>query len=208
MDASSLMTFPLGLYSRARYAGFGMQNMLFHALGSVDPAVRDYVKQLKPEIRKDIHDEILALLDRDVRQIAEGMYPPTVLLPESPVQHFSRLPRLVLAATLAQIRRRQGRTAVFNRSASRFLEKLPRYYRRNFHFQPNGYLSSESAELYEHQVEILFQGASDAMRRLIIPPLKKHFSGNPDGEGLHFLEVAAGTGRATRFVKLAFPKAR
>lgn len=51
-----------------------------------------------------------------------------------------------------------------------------------------------------------FTGAFDAMRRLIFPLLKDVFPG--DGEGLHFLEIAAGTGRLTRFMKLAYPKAR
>jgi ubiquinone/menaquinone biosynthesis C-methylase UbiE len=68
-------------------------------------------------------------------------------------------------------------------------------------------LSDLSAEHYEHQVEVLFGGAADAMRRLIIQPLKERF-GSIDGEGLTFLELGAGTGRATRFVRLAFPKAK
>ncbi len=55
-------------------------------------------------------------------------------------------------------------------------------------------------------MEILFSGAGDAMRRLIIPLLKDIHPNQ--GEGLHFLEVAAGTGRLTRFMKLAFPKAK
>ena len=87
------------------------------------------------------------------------------------------------------------------------MDELPRYYRRNFHFQTDGYLSEHSAELYEHQVEILFQGAADAMRRMLIAPMKNRLL-SPDGAGLRLLEIGAGTGRATRFVQQAFPKAR
>jgi ubiquinone/menaquinone biosynthesis C-methylase UbiE len=104
-------------------------------------------------------------------------------------------------------RRSRGRTTEFNRQARELLDELPRYYRRNFHFQTDGYLSERSAALYEHQVEMLFRGTADAMRRLILPPLKKHFGGS-DGKGLRLLEVGAGTGRTTRFVRLAVPKAR
>ena len=86
------------------------------------------------------------------------------------------------------------------------MRDLPEYYQRNFHFQTDGYLSNDSADLYEHQVEILFSGSADAMRRLIIPQLKSAYAGQ--GEGLHFLEIAGGTGRLTRFMKLAYPKAR
>ena len=74
------------------------------------------------------------------------------------------------------------------------------------HYQSGGYLTEKSADLYEHQVEILFSGSADAMRRLIIPLFKEKYSNK--GEGLHFLEVGAGTGRLTRFMKLAYPKAR
>lgn len=106
------------------------------------------------------------------------------------------------------LRKSRGRTADFDRKANELLEDLPRYYQRCFHFQTNGYLSRRSAEVYEHQVELLFAGGADAMRRLILPPLKARFAGSPDGHGLRFLELGAGTGRATRFVRLAFPRAR
>jgi ubiquinone/menaquinone biosynthesis C-methylase UbiE len=48
---------------------------------------------------------------------------------------------------------------------------------------------------------------ADAMRRLILKPLRERF-GEGDGQGLRFLELAAGAGTATRFVRLAFPKAK
>ncbi len=47
-----------------------------------------------------------------------------------------------------------------------YLAGLPEYYGRNFHYQTEGYLSEESAELYEHQTEILFMGTLGLMRRL------------------------------------------
>jgi len=45
----------------------------------------------------------------------------------------------------------------------------PSYY-ANFHHQTNGYFSDLSANLYDLQVEILFGGSADAMRRRIIAP--------------------------------------
>ena len=48
--------------------------------------------------------------------------------------------------------------------------KLLNYYLQNFHYQTDGYLSDLSANLYDLQVEILFNGAADAMRRRIITP--------------------------------------
>jgi ubiquinone/menaquinone biosynthesis C-methylase UbiE len=104
-------------------------------------------------------------------------------------------------------RRREHQAHEFSEKAQGLMSDLPDYYRRNFHFQGDGYLSERSAELYDHQVDVLFAGSADAMRRMIIKPLREKF-GSTDGEGLKFLEVGAGTGRATRFVRLAFPKAK
>src|SRR5690606_35849537 len=44
-------------------------------------------------------------------------------------------------------------------------------------------------------------------RRLIIPPLKRRLNTH-SGEGLRILELGCGTGRATRFLRLALPKAK
>ena len=41
----------------------------------------------------------------------------------------------------------------------------PEYYLRNFHYQTDGWLSSDSAKVYEFQTETLFLGAQDAMQR-------------------------------------------
>ena len=36
--------------------------------------------------------------------------------------------------------------------------RLPDYYLQNFHYQSDGYLIVESAQLYDYQVEVLFTG--------------------------------------------------
>jgi ubiquinone/menaquinone biosynthesis C-methylase UbiE len=148
-------------------------------------------------------------MERDLSNIEAGIYPQSVLKPESPIEHWARFPRVLADSIRISRRRAQGRTTEFSEDGSRdLLEELPRYYRRCFHFQTGGYLSPESAELYEHQVEILFAGMADSMRRMVIEPLKKRFGRDHDGKGLRFLELGAGTGRATRFMSLAFPKAQ
>ena len=58
----------------------------------------------------------------------------------------------------------------------------PDYYLQNFHHQTDGYLSDHSAGLYDLQVEILFNGTADAMRRRVLAPLRrglKHFADHP-----------------------------
>jgi ubiquinone/menaquinone biosynthesis C-methylase UbiE len=85
----------------------------------------------------------------------------------------------------------------------------PDYYLQNFHHQTDGYLSDHSAELYDLQVDILFNGAADSMRRRLIAPLKrglKRFSDRPEAS-LRILDVATGTGRTLHQIRAALPKA-
>jgi ubiquinone/menaquinone biosynthesis C-methylase UbiE len=69
--------------------------------------------------------------------------------------------------------------------------KLPRYYLQNFHYQSDGYLSEHSARLYDHQVEVLFVGGAEAMRRQALPDLIEHLRGKPNAR---FVDVACGAG--------------
>ena len=55
--------------------------------------------------------------------------------------------------------------------------RFPRYYLQNFHFQTDGYLSDASAELYDYQVDVMFYGAADAMRRQALVPLGETLRG-------------------------------
>lgn len=160
-----------------------------------------------PPLARAIRLSLRQHLEADIARIERGVYPLEVLRPESPVRHLRRLPRLVREGIKASLRRQSHQSKVFGDEAQELLSEVPEYYRRNFHFQADGYLSDASAELYDHQVEVLFAGAGDSMRRLIIEPMKRRL-GSQDGAGLVFLDLGAGTGRATRFVRLAFPKAR
>ena len=191
------------------------RSALFQTESFMAPAIEFLIKRKRPqtifddpELFKSARLSMATLLMEDVAHITSGLYPLEVLKPGNPLKHLLRMPTM-LKEGYAIARRRQNKKAhQFSKSAQELLEGLPEYYQRNFHFQGDGYLSEKSADLYEHQVEILFAGAADAMRRLIIPPLKKHFGATHDGTGLTFLEIAAGTGRASRFVRLAFPKAK
>jgi ubiquinone/menaquinone biosynthesis C-methylase UbiE len=152
-------------------------------------------------------ERLRALLERDAAMIGEGMAPLSVLAPRDPLGHGGRLLRILADGVRVARRRRERSSRDFGREAERWLEELPAYYRRNFHYQTDGYLSESSAELYEHQVELLFRGGADAMRRMVLASLKRHF-GDVSGRGLRFLELGSGTGIATRFVAQAFPEAR
>jgi ubiquinone/menaquinone biosynthesis C-methylase UbiE len=84
-------------------------------------------------------------------------------------------------------------------------DKFPAYFLQNFHFQTGGYLTEESARLYDMQVEVLFSGTANAMRRQCLVPIAR-FLRHKDQRRLALLDVACGTGRFLRFVKQAFPR--
>lgn len=77
--------------------------------------------------------------------------------------------------------------------------KYPDYYLQNFHYQSDGWLSQKSAELYDYQVESLFLGSADAMRRQILVPIHSFFKGK-DTSNIKHLDVATGTGRFASFL--------
>lgn len=148
------------------------------------------------------------LLWHDSQRIASGIYPPSVLVSSQPVEdvkaHLFRLPGIFMDAIAFQRRKEAKVTRKFSDEAKENARGAPDYYVRNFHFQEDGYLSPKSAEIYDHQVELLFAGAADAMRRLAILPVKRHFGKKSK---LRILELGCGTGSATRFLAAAFPKA-
>jgi ubiquinone/menaquinone biosynthesis C-methylase UbiE len=76
---------------------------------------------------------------------------------------------------------------------------------QNFHFQTGGWMTQESARLYDTQVEVLFKGTANATRRQALPPLHEIFAGR-DQPGLSLLDVGCGTGRFLDFVKQVWPR--
>jgi ubiquinone/menaquinone biosynthesis C-methylase UbiE len=81
------------------------------------------------------------------------------------------------------------------------LKDIPQYHRRNFHFQSDGYFSNRSALVYDHQVEMLFNGTAQVMRRLIISKIK-------DVRDFHrpikILEIGGGTGNMIEVMMNSF----
>lgn len=212
MALPRFLEIPLFTAAKVRSLGYSLESAALRLIAKAIPSKAPFVEELSIETIQIVEQELNSLLKKDSAAIRQGLYPISVLSPENPQTHLRRIPRLLWDAVGVARRRSRGRTTEFSKSAQEYADDSPRYFRRNFHFQTDGYLSEKSAELYEHQVELLFLGGADAMRRLILPPLKGHFGAVPgqtlDGRGLKFLELAAGTGRATGFVSAAFPRAQ
>ncbi len=64
-----------------------------------------------------------------------------------------------------------------------------------------------SANLYDLQVEILFNGGADPMRRRILAPLRAELPQTVSPKEIKVLDLACGTGRTLKFLRATLPKA-
>ena len=145
------------------------------------------------------------LHERDLANVEAGLYPRELLF-DIPVRRYLReLPRLV-RDTPSVIRRMRRKNYQDIPLVDK--ERFPAYYRRNFHWQTDGYFSDHSAEVYELGVELLFRGMADVMRRQIIPPITRFVREVGGAEGVRLLDVACGTGRTLHQLSVAHPTMR
>ncbi|MGF1619539.1 MAG: methyltransferase domain-containing protein [Rhodomicrobiaceae bacterium] len=143
----------------------------------------------------------LALQKRDADNVRRGVYP-AMDDEDSLADHLEALRRMFADLPASTERRLAGEgEEVAGRIEA---QGLPDYYARNFHYQTDGYLSEESARLYDMQVDTLFIGASGAMRRQALPPIADYVRGK-DQRTLAMLDVACGTGRFLGQAAQAFP---
>jgi len=140
------------------------------------------------------------LFARDWRNVEAGLYPaPLNILKEArramaSIDYLRDIPKVV------NRQKRHGHSEAMPKG-----EGKPRYYRQNFHYQTDGYLSEDSAKIYDFQVEALFAGTAEAMRRRAYVPIAKYVE-NRDPARTTLLDVGAGTGRFLSFVKSVQPE--
>ena len=106
---------------------------------------------------------------------------------------------------LPDVDHRRRRNATREVRSAKTRGRRPDYYLQNFHFQSGGWLTEESAERYDTQVEVLFKGTANAMRRQALPALKEAFAGH-DQRKLRLIDIGCGTGRFLDCVKQVWPR--
>jgi ubiquinone/menaquinone biosynthesis C-methylase UbiE len=155
--------------------------------------------------RRRILGDLRALIEHDWRNIEAGCYAIPAKGGGNPLAALRSAIDFFTDLRAVEARRHGGR-------ADRLLTEVPRgryphYYLQKFHFQSDGYLSSPSAERYDHQVEVLFGGGAAAMRRQALVPLKLAFAGRTSADcNAALLDVGCGTGQFLREVKVNYPR--
>ena len=183
-----------------RLGWFGAQYALTRRITGPMP-VPVHLKGAMPSTRQLTADRA-RLIERDLQNIEAGYYRLPHDLIDSPVAAFRQ--SLVYFADLPNVnRRRRGEEGL--EVATDEAERFPDYYRRAFHHQTDGYLSEKSARLYDYQVEILFGGAADAMRRQALVPIHEYLSARHIAD-CRLIDIACGTGRFLTFVKDNWPR--
>ena len=153
--------------------------------------------------RLRLYADMARLFLQDLANVEAGVYP-------LPADHDGSLLTLINRSRLffedlPEIHRRRERCAYNEVLNQQTRGKRPRYYLQNFHFQSGGWMTDDSAERYDTQVEVLLNGTANAIRRQALPPLSEVFAGR-DQRKLRLLDIGCGTGRFLDFVKQTWPR--
>jgi len=153
--------------------------------------------------RRRLFADMAKLFQQDLANVEAGIYP-------LPADHDGSLLKLLRRSRLffedlpdVHRRRESGENRQVFTEETR--GKRPGYYLQNFHFQAGGWLTDDSAQRYDTQVEVLFNGSANAIRRQVLVPLREVFAGR-DQRQLKLVDVGCGTGRLIDFIKQAWPR--
>jgi ubiquinone/menaquinone biosynthesis C-methylase UbiE len=155
----------------------------------------------RTEMTADMRD----LFEREWHDVARGLFPAPRPLDPEPAELLRR--SLLYFRDLPQVDARRHGRLDGELPPGQQGDGLPNYYRQNFHFQSDGWLSEQSARLYDTQVEVLFTGAADVMRRRALKPVAEWMAGR-NQRGLKGLDVGCGTGRLLASLHQAWPGLR
>ncbi len=154
-----------------------------------------------PSLQELLADQAQLLMS-DALAVRDGLYPPMEEEAGAPLSHLFRIRRML--ADLPGALQRRAAADASTAKAEATAASVPEYYAQDFHFQTGGYLSEGSARLYDIQVETLFMGAAGPMRRTALRPIAEFMAGR-DQRRVTLVDVACGTGRFLRQLRLAYP---
>lgn len=154
-------------------------------------------------------DQALHTLIQDYENVTKGTYklPWDLTLQHSSQNIFSVLK---LLGTISKMFQRQRKNMLqSDPDISVWLQSsfYPSYYKQTYHFQADGWMSSDSANIYDFQTELFFVGLQDAMERNALCTMSPYIRETKSPRNLKIVEVAAGTGRFATFTRDNWPEA-
>jgi ubiquinone/menaquinone biosynthesis C-methylase UbiE len=188
------------------YFGLAHKTLGSQLRNLVHPTLAPKTSPIPPQVILNLQNRLNQLLETDWEDVEKGVYPQDLVFDNSWEDFFLYYPLIWLDYPLIWERIKQNKHQEFSPEIEK--DGYPSYYVQNFHHQTNGYLSDLSANLYDLQVEILFGGSADAMRRRILAPLKRgleKFQPLPQRQ-IRILDVACGTGRTLKLMRAALPQ--
>lgn len=153
--------------------------------------------------RAELTADMRSVFTREWRDIEAGLFPAPRPLGAEPGELLRRSLRYF--RDLPQVDARRHGQLDDEMPPGQQGDGLPDYYRQNFHFQSDGWLSEHSAAIYDTQVEVLFTGAADVMRRAALAEIGRELRGH-DQRNVRYLEAACGSGRFLSQTLDAFPR--
>ena len=134
--------------------------------GSQSRARRRHTDAPVPD-RDYIYSEMIRLFMQDLANVEAGIYP-------VPADHDGSLLTMIHRSRLffedlPKIHRRRERRAYNEVLSKETRGKRPSYYLQNFHFQSGGWMTDDSAERYDTQVEVFLNGVANAIRLPALP---------------------------------------
>ncbi|MEZ5892921.1 MAG: class I SAM-dependent methyltransferase [Parvularculaceae bacterium] len=158
-----------------------------------EPGEAPYAEEFGPLDRKRLASSFREVFRRDWKNIEAGLYrmPVELRRPPSPAKIWQAArDYLDDARKVARRKHARGHSEVLTETAR---EEYPRYYLQNFHYQTGGWLSDDSAERYDTQVETLFTGSAAPMRRQALPFIRKALEGK-DAARASLIDLGCGAG--------------
>jgi ubiquinone/menaquinone biosynthesis C-methylase UbiE len=189
------------------YFGVAHKSLSTRLMNLVIPA-HVPTQSISADILSKLQQRLQELLEVDWQDAERGIYPTSLLFDNPWQDFFVYYPMLWL--DLPQLWERANQKRYQDFSPEIETRGYPSYYVQNFHHQTGGYLSDSSANLYDLQVEILFNGTADPMRRRILAPLKQGLQavfGQVPAHQIKILDIACGTGRTLKLIRSVFPLA-
>lgn len=211
LDLNSLTKFAYETFQQSKQAfGFAHKTLSTRFLNVISQGKREEPNPLDPNMLALLQSRIQDLLAADWEDAEKNVYPKQALFENRWDDFFRYYPELWLDLPKIWDRATNKRHQEFSEGID--TTGYPSYYVQNFHHQTDGYFSKASADMYDLQVEVLFNGTAAPMRRRILAPLKQHLMTMPVETGAtpqprKVLDIACGTGNSLTLINQAMPEA-